>query len=266
MFSDLSLTVRQGQIVALLGPNGAGKTTLLELVLGALTPAGGQLTVLGMDPSASGDALKARVAVLAQHPADRSIWRVGELLDWVCGHYLAAGRAVADVSQVLQQVGLADAAQKRLENLSGGQRRRVEIAAAMVGRPDLLLLDEPTASLDPQSKAGVHELLMDQLERGATVLLATHDLAEAQKIADRVIVLAAGQVRFDGTVSQLRGRIDGYAEVTWTEGGIRQVHATADVEGFIRTLDMEAITGLEVVRPDLEEAYIDLLGSEESHD
>lgn len=255
----VDLQVEAGELVALLGPNGAGKTTLIEQLIGTVTPTAGTVTVLGSDPHRADEAWRARIGFVAQHSGDRPRWRLRDLLAWVRAHYEAVGVSTRTVTETAGLVGLEECLTQLLGNLSGGQRRRADIAAAIIGRPEVLILDEPTSGLDPTSRAQVHDLLADEIDRGCGVLVSTHDLAEAQKIADRIVILAHGQVRYVGTPRSLRDRIAGHAEVSWISDGVRHVHATDDAEAFVATLDLNDVSNLEIDRPDLEAAYIALL-------
>lgn len=259
VIDDLSLELAAGELTVLLGPNGAGKTTLIELILGTLRPQAGSVQVFGHDPAQAEDAPLARLGVVPQSCSDRPKWRISDLLEWVRAHFVAAGRQALSVQQAAAAVGLEDVMGKRLGELSGGQRRRADVAAGLIGLPDFAVLDEPTAGLDAQSRVAVHDLVEAQVDRGAAVLLSTHDMAEAQRVADRVLVLNAGRIIFDGTAPQLRERVGDFAQITWIENGARHVHSTNDAEGFMRTLDLARISNLEVTRPNLEDAYLDLL-------
>lgn len=264
VLAGVSLQVAAGELVVLLGPNGAGKSTLIEQIVGTLHPDAGQVRVLGADPTRPTDAWLARLGVVAQHSRDRGKWTLEMFLSWVGAHYRATGRDVLEPAQAAAKVGLEDRLPSRLADLSGGQRQRADVAAAIVGRPDVLILDEPTAGLDPLVKASVHDVLVSECDRGAGILMTTHDMGEAQRIADRVIVLNEGRVLYCGSAQSLRERVGDHAEVTWMADGMRHVHATADPEAFIRGLNLEGITNLEVTRPNLEEAYIDLLTTGEA--
>ncbi|PHP51909.1 ABC transporter ATP-binding protein [Actinomyces ruminis] len=256
---DLSLTVQSGEVVCLLGPNGVGKTTLVENLLGSLRPHSGSVRVFGADPRRADAAFWARIGLVQQNWSDHAKWRVKDQLEWIRSMQLTASVRVADVAEVLDAVGLADKADSRLSRLSGGQRRTLDFAAALLGRPELLILDEPTTGLDPASKARLHDLIMDRVDDDATVLMTTHDLSEAERLASRVIIMAAGRIIADGTVAELREGLSREAEVTWVQDGEHHVHATAAPERFLQQLDLDAISGLTVTRPTLEEAYLALV-------
>ncbi|MDU0349618.1 ABC transporter ATP-binding protein, partial [Actinomyces sp. MRS3W] len=178
---------------------------------------------------------------------------------------LTATPRVSTVAEVLDAVDLADKADSRLGRLSGGQRRTLDFAAALLGRPELLVLDEPTTGLDPASKSRIHDLIMQRVDEEATVLMTTHDLAEAERLASRVIIMSAGRIIADGTVTQLRESLGREAEVTWVQNGTRHVHATAAPEAFLQQLDISAISELSVTRPTLEDAYLALVKQAEEH-
>ena len=260
----LSLSVEAGEVVCLLGPNGVGKTTLVENLLGSLTPTAGSVRVLDTDPRRAGAALWARVGLVQQNWTDHPKWRVVDQLEWIRAIQLTASPDVMGTSEVLNAVGLADKATSRLSRLSGGQRRTIDFAAALMGRPELLVLDEPTTGLDPASKAHLHDLILQHVDDdNATVLMTTHDLAEAERIASRVLIMSRGRVIADGTVTALRERLGHDAEVTWVQDGEHHVHATAAPERFLAQLDLGAITDLTITRPPLEETYLALVNKEE---
>ncbi|QHO91128.1 ABC transporter ATP-binding protein [Actinomyces sp. 432] len=256
---DVSLTVQPGEVVCLLGPNGVGKTTLVENLLGSLRPHAGSVRVFGTDPRRTDAAFWARIGLVQQNWTDHAKWRVKDQLEWIRSMLLTATTRVATAAEVLDAVGLADKADSRLSRLSGGQRRTLDFAAALLGHPELLILDEPTTGLDPVSKTRLHDLIMERVDDAATVLMTTHDLSEAERLASRVVIMAAGRIIAEGTVTELRERIGREAEVTWMQDGERHVHATAAPERFLQQLDLDAISELTVTRPTLEEAYLALV-------
>jgi len=167
------------------------------------------------------------------------------------------------VTEVLDAVGLADKTTSRLSRLSGGQRRTIDFAAALMGRPELLVMDEPTTGLDPVSKAHLHDLILQRVDDdNATILMTTHDLAEAERIASRILIMSRGRIIADGSVTALREQLSPDAEVTWIQDGEHHVHATAAPEHFLTRLDLGTITGLTITRPTLEETYLSLVGKE----
>ena len=259
----LDLSIEAGEVVCLLGPNGVGKTTLVENLLGSLAPTAGSVRVLRTDPRRAGAAFWARVGLVQQNWTDHAKWRVVDQLEWIRSIQLTASPGVMGVSEVLDAIGLAGKATARLSRLSGGQRRTIDFAAALMGRPELLVMDEPTTGLDPVSKAHLHDLILQRVDDDdATILMTTHDLAEAERIASRVLIMSRGRVIADGSVTALRERLSHDAEVTWVQDGEHHVHATASPERFLLQLDLGTITGLTVTRPTLEETYLSLVGEE----
>lgn len=258
----LDLSVETGEVVCLLGPNGVGKTTLVENLLGSLTPTSGRVRVLGTDPRRAGADFWARVGLVQQSWTDHAKWRVRDQLEWIRSMQLTAVSRVSGVEEVLDAVGLAGKADSRLSRLSGGQRRTIDFAAALLAAPELLVLDEPTTGLDPVSKARLHDLILARVDDEATIVMTTHDLTEAERLASRVLIMNEGRIIADGTVTELRERLDQGAEVTWVQDGARHVHTTRSPERFIKGLDLDDITGLTITRPTLEETYLSLVSKE----
>ena len=258
----LDLSVEAGEVVCLLGPNGVGKTTLVENLLGSLTPTSGTMRVLGADPRRAGADFWARIGLVQQNWTDHPKWRVKDQLEWIRSVQLTAASRVIGVVEALDAVGLADKADSRLSRLSGGQRRTVDFAAALMAAPELLVLDEPTTGLDPVSKARLHDLILARVDDDATIVMTTHDLAEAERLASRVLIMNEGRIIADGTVTALRERLDRGAEITWIEGGAHHVHTTRSPERFVKGLDLDAVTGLTITRPTLEETYLSLVSKE----
>ena len=267
VLSGVDFSLRTGEVVAMLGPNGAGKTTTIEILEGFRMRSAGEVTVLGQDPAHAGEAWRARIGVVLQSWRDHAKWRVRELLRHLGTYYARYGTPEIarpwDTDELLDVVGLSAQAHARIGNLSGGQRRRLDVAIGIVGRPELLFLDEPTAGFDPAARREFHELVhrLTDLER-ATVLLTTHDLAEAEKLADRVIILAGGTIIADGSPDELALRLSGNAEVRWTRDGQRFVHPTDQATTFTRELFRqfgESVEDLEVRRPNLEDTYMALV-------
>ena len=258
----LDLSVEAGEVVCLLGPNGVGKTTLVENLLGSLTPTSGGVRVLGTDPRRAGADFWARIGLVQQNWTDHPKWRVKDQLEWIRSVQLTAASRVIGVVEALDAVGLADKADSRLSRLSGGQRRTVDFAAALMTAPELLVLDEPTTGLDPVSKARLHDLILARVDEDATIVMTTHDLAEAERLASRVLIMNEGRIIADGTVTALRERLDRGAEITWIEGCAHHVHTTRSPERFVKGLDLDAVTGLTITRPTLEETYLSLVSKE----
>jgi ABC-2 type transport system ATP-binding protein len=195
----VSFTAEAGEVVALLGPNGAGKTSTVEALEGYRRPAGGQARVLGLDPRADHAALTPHLGVMLQEGGLYPGIRVAEALRLFAAFYEAA----EDPNALLGRVGLAAHADATVRRLSGGQKQRLSLALALVGRPRVAMLDEPTAGLDVNGRRLVRDVVAEQRDRGVCVLLATHDLAEAEKVADRVVIVDRGRVVADGTPAEL---------------------------------------------------------------
>jgi ABC-2 type transport system ATP-binding protein len=187
---DLSFTVERGELFALLGPNGAGKSTIVEILEGYRRPDGGVVRVLGLDPLRDAAQLKPRVGLMLQQGGVYGLAYPLEILRLFASFY-AEPREPADL---LREVGLVDAARIRFRRLSGGQKQRLLLALALVGRPDLLFLDEPTAAMDPQARQATWELIADLKRGGATIVLTTHFMDEAERLADRVAIIDRGRL------------------------------------------------------------------------
>jgi ABC-2 type transport system ATP-binding protein len=261
----VDLTVGEGEVVALLGPNGAGKTTTIEVLEGFRKRSAGEVRVLGVDPDRGDEAWRARLGVVLQSWRDHGRWRVRELLSYLAVLYEPYRADVFGADELLALVGLTDHADSRVGTLSGGQRRRLDVAVGLVGRPELLFLDEPTVGFDPEARREFHDLL-GQL-RGTAVLLTTHDLAEAEKLADRIVVLVAGRVVADGTAAELAERIAGEDEVRYRLHGEQHVLSLVDSTDYVRELFAEhgrAVDELEVRRASLEDVYLALVRETES--
>ena len=267
VLNGVSLRVQRGEVVALLGPNGAGKSTTIEILVGFRGRSAGEVTVLGVDPSGGDEAWRARVGIVLQSWRDHGKWRVGEFLANQGSLYAPYAtprvRRPWDTEKLLAAVGLSDQAAQQVRRLSGGQRRRLDVAVGLVGRPELLFLDEPTAGLDPQARRDFHDLLRQAAaELEMTVLMTTHDLAEADKLADRIAILVDGRIIAEGTSAELAQQIAGEDQVRWVRDGHRFEHSTADSTGFVLQLLREhgdAITELEVRRASLEDTYLTLV-------
>ncbi len=258
----VDFTVATGSVTALLGPNGAGKTTTVEILEGFRARSGGEASVLGVDPARGDEHWRARMGIVLQEWRDNGKWRVRELLAHFADYYRPYTEPWG-ADELLELVGLTEQAGQRLQTLSGGQRRRLDVAAGIVGRPALLFLDEPTTGFDPQARREFHDLIhrLTDLE-GTTILLTTHDLAEAEKLAERILILAGGRIIADGSPDALARAAATTAEVKWMQDGVLQVHATEDATAFTRKLlatDDGAVTDLEIHRASLEEAYLTLV-------
>ncbi|MGZ0147873.1 ABC transporter ATP-binding protein [Kribbella sp. WER1] len=259
---DVSFTAHPGEVLALLGPNGAGKSTTIEILEGFRLRSAGTVDVLGADPATAGERWRSRIGIVLQSWRDHGNWRVRELLQHL-GSYYAPYREPWPAAELLAAVGLSAHADQKLRTLSGGQRRRLDVAIGIVGRPDVLFLDEPTTGFDPEARSEFHELVRGlAAEQGTTVLLTTHDLDEASKLAHRILVLAAGRIIASGTVPELTRLIAGEDEVGWTVDGQRFRKSTADGTAFVRELFGtygDALGELEVRRATLEDTYLALV-------
>nr|WP_197698504.1 ABC transporter ATP-binding protein [Micromonospora viridifaciens] len=268
----VDFTARRGEVLALLGPNGAGKTTTIEVLEGFRMRSAGDVRVLGVDPGRGDERWRARMGVVLQSWRDHGKWRVRDLLahlgDFYAPYSTDRIRRPWPIDELLDAVGLTPHAGKRVQRLSGGQRRRLDVAVGIVGRPELLFLDEPTVGFDPAARREFHELVhrLADLDE-TTILLTTHDLDEAEKLADRILILAGGRIIADGSPDGLARRVAGDAEIRWTRDGERFVHSAADATGFVRDLLRQygdEVQELEVRRASLEDAYMALVYEEES--
>jgi ABC-2 type transport system ATP-binding protein len=256
----IDLDLHRGQVLALLGPNGAGKTTTVEILEGFRQRSAGEVRVLGRDPERGDDAWRARIGLVLQSWRDHRRWRVAELLTHFATYY-ADPREPAGL---LALVGLTEQRDRQVDRLSGGQRRRLDVALGIVGRPELLFLDEPTTGFDPEARHEFH-LLVERLARdeGVTVLLTTHDLVEAERLADRIAMLVGGRIRACGTPAELARRAAAQAEVRWTaDDGTLHRERTEDPSRLVWELHRDAagpIAGLEVRRPTLEDTYLHMV-------
>ncbi|QAY64156.1 ABC transporter ATP-binding protein [Xylanimonas allomyrinae] len=197
--ADVSFDVRAGEIFGVLGPNGAGKTTTVECVAGLRQADGGQITVLGVDPQAHPEAVRARVGIQFQEIQLRDKITVREAL----AMFAAFHADPADVDNLIAMLGLTDKAHARFKTLSGGQKQRVSIALALIGKPDVAILDEMTTGLDPQARRDVWDAIRAVRDARTTVLLVTHFMEEAERLCDRLVLLDAGRVVAEGTPADL---------------------------------------------------------------
>jgi ABC-2 type transport system ATP-binding protein len=261
VLTGVDLDVHRGELLALLGPNGAGKTTTLEILEGFRRRSGGEVRVLGHDPELADDACRDRVGIVMQSWRDHARWQVRDLITHLSRYYTAP----ADPDQLLELVGLSTQAEQESRTLSGGQRRRLDVALGLIGRPEVLFLDEPTAGFDPAARTEFHALL-EQLRRASplTVLLTTHDLAEAERLADRIAILISGRVTAAGTAAELAAVAEAQAEVRWyNDEGCQQRRRTGDPSRLVWQLHHDfagPIPGLEVRRPTLEDTYLAMVG------
>ncbi|BFO14056.1 ABC transporter ATP-binding protein [Streptomyces sp. KM77-8] len=263
----VDLDIHRGEVFALLGPNGAGKTTTVEILEGFRRRSAGEVCVLGVDPARGDDVWRGRIGLVLQSWRDHRRWRVAELLT----HFATYYPDPRDPAELLALVGLTGQAGRQVDRLSGGQRRRLDVALGIVGRPELLFLDEPTTGFDPEARREFH-VLVERLARdeGVTVLLTTHDLAEAERLADRIAMLVAGRIRACGTPAELARRAAAQAEVRWTDGdGTPRRERTEDPSRLVWELHQDAdgpIAGLEVRRPTLEDTYLHMVNQKDGEE
>jgi ABC-2 type transport system ATP-binding protein len=268
----VAFRARRGEVLALLGPNGAGKTTTIEVLEGFRVPSAGRVAVLGVDPARGDERWRARVGVVLQSWRDHGKWRVRELLAHLGSCYACYSTELVqrpwDVDELIATVGLGDHADRRIRTLSGGQRRRLDVAVAIVGRPEVLFLDEPTVGFDPQARREFHDLVLGLAGKGdTTVLLTTHDLHEAEALADRIVILDRGRVVADGTAAELARRIAGQDEVRWTLDGREFARSTADSTALAFELFRThgaALADLRIRKVSLEDTYLALVRQAEA--
>lgn len=259
----LELEVAAGECFGLLGPNGAGKTTTVEILAGFRSRDSGEVRVLGSDPADADRAWRARIGVVAQSEQGGLPLTVRETLNHFA-HYHADPR---DTDELLDVVGLADRPDVRVPKLSGGQRRRLDVALGVQGRPELLFLDEPTTGFDPAARRQFWALIEDLRAGGTTILLTTHYLDEAARLADRVGVLSAGRLVEVAAPQELGGRLTQAATVSWSVAGGRREVVTEQPSSFLRAALAEnpgELAELVVTRPSLEDVYLALLADEVS--
>jgi len=270
----IDLEVHAGEVIAFLGPNGAGKTTTVEILEGYRDRDEGEVRVLGVDPAHPTRAWRERIGIVLQDAKPESFLTVREVVDEYSGWYPSP----RDVEGTIEQVGLTEHADRRVGKLSGGQQRRLDVALALIGDPDLLFLDEPTTGFDPSARRNAWHLISDLRGLGKTIFLTTHYMDEAQQLADRVVIIAGGRIVAEGDPDELGGR---EARVTirfrlpdGVEAGDLPVEGRLDNGHVVVTADrplppLHAITtwalergydlpDLEVERPSLEDVYLEL--------
>jgi ABC-2 type transport system ATP-binding protein len=261
----ISFDVRRGEVFGLLGPNGAGKTTTVEILEGYRDRSGGEVAVLGFDPERSERALKQRVGIVLQQLGFYPRATVRESVEHVAAFYPSP----RDVGETIALVGLDGNEDRRANQLSGGQRRRLDLALALVGDPELIFLDEPTTGFDPAARRTAWSVIRTLRDLGKTLLLTTHYLDEAQALADRVAIVKDGTIIAEGPPGELSPGSASY-RVSWFEDGRRVEVETDDPTELLHRLTGEAlergerVEGLSVSRPTLEEVYLELTADEES--
>ncbi|RIV36557.1 ABC transporter ATP-binding protein [Micromonospora radicis] len=270
--ADLDLDVHRGEVFALLGPNGAGKTTTVEILEGYRHRDAGEVQVLGIDPGAAargsaartvgnaGRDWRSRVGIVLQGTGEFDELTVAEVVHHFAGFYPDAD----DPDKVIARVGLAGKARARTHTLSGGQKRRLDVALGIIGRPELLFLDEPTTGFDPEARREFWELIRDLAAAGTTIVLTTHYLDEAEALADRVGVIAAGRLVEVAPPNRLGNRQEALATVSWrTPEGKLESERSATPTALVTELAARfagEVPGLTVTRPTLEDIYLQMIG------
>ena len=255
----VSFSVGRGEVFGLLGPNGAGKTTTVEILEGFRRRSAGEVLVLGQDPAERSRALQEKVGIVLQSCGFYTRATVREAVE----HFAKAYPRPRDTSETIALVGLEEKSDARTRSLSGGQKRRLDLALALVGDPELVFLDEPTTGFDPAARRIAWDVVRRLKELDKTVLLTTHYLDEAQELADRVAIVKDGLVVAEGPPSELRPGTAGY-RISYLSEGRRVEHQTDDPTDLLHRLTRDAIArgerleGLEVARPTLEDVYLEL--------
>jgi ABC-2 type transport system ATP-binding protein len=273
----ISFEVEEGEVLAMVGPNGAGKTTTVEILEGYRRRSSGTVEVLGMDPDTGGRRLRERVGIVLQETAIEPYLSVEEILRQRSYWYPHP----ANVDEVVALVGLEDKRGTRIRKLSGGQQRRLDLALALIGDPDLVFLDEPTTGFDPSARRTAWGIIRNLCSLGKTVLLTTHYLEEAQELADRVVVIARGSIVAEGPPESLGGRDHAAVQIRFEQPDGVEAPLSGTIEGKTVTIttvdpvrDLHLLTGwaldhsvdlvgLTVSRPSLEDIYLMLAGESE---
>jgi ABC-2 type transport system ATP-binding protein len=253
-----NLRVQAGECVGILGPNGAGKTTVVEILEGYRHRDAGEVSVLGIDPATPTRSWRQRIGIVLQDANDLDDVTVREAVTQFSRYY----ENPRPIGEAIALVGLSEKADERAGNLSGGQRRRLDVALGVVGRPELLFLDEPTTGFDPEARHVFWGLIERLKSEGVTIVLTTHYLEEADALADRVIVIARGQKVADTTPAELGSRSQDTVVVRWHDDEHVQERRTSTPTEVVKELAARfdgEIPGLEIVRTTLEEAYLELL-------
>jgi ABC-2 type transport system ATP-binding protein len=280
--AGIDLSIARGEVFALLGPNGAGKTTTVEILEGHRHRSGGEVSVLGHDPARGEREFRQRIGIVLQSTGVEPYLTVAESVALYGGYYPHP----RSVDEVIDLVGLAEQRDRRIGKLSGGQRRRVDLAIALAGDPELLFLDEPTTGFDPAARRQAWEMVRGLAALGKTIFLTTHFMDEAQALADRVAIIASGRIVAEGTPESLGGRASAVTRLRFSVPpgttlperfaasriGSAFELTTAEPTGLLYDLTGWAIgegielEGLEAVRPSLEDAYLRLTGASDEND
>ena len=275
------LRVRRGEVLCLLGPNGAGKTTLLEILEGYRGRDAGTVQVLGKDPSSAPRSWRARIGIVTQHGDFEPELTVREQVARFAGYFPDPLR----IDEVLDLVGLSAKGENRCDKLSGGERRRLDIGIGIVGRPEMLFLDEPTTGLDPEARQGSWRLIERLRDGGTSILLTTHYMEEAQVLADRVAMIVGGRIGIEGTAEEMASRTSRGVRICfrvapsgWTDapaslcqaairrGDLVEVHVDDEIHYLRQLIEWSRASGhplrdLEVTRPNLGDVYLELVGN-----
>jgi ABC-2 type transport system ATP-binding protein len=253
----IDFDIHRGETFALLGPNGAGKSTTIEILEGYRDRTGGDVSVLGIDPKHGGLPWKARLGIVLQSTGESGSATVREQLRHFAGLYPNP----RDVEEVIAAVGLEEKANTRIGKLSGGQKRRVDVALGIVGRPELLFLDEPTTGFDPEARRQFWELIRTLSDEGTSILLTTHYLDEAAQLANRAGIIAGGELVALGAVDELGGADARIPVVRWVQDGVLRQERTTEPGRLVAQLSAAGEPErLEVIRPSLEDIYLELVG------
>ncbi|NGM13699.1 ABC transporter ATP-binding protein [Verrucosispora sioxanthis] len=258
--AGLELDVHRGEVFALLGPNGAGKTTTVEILEGYRQRDAGEVRVLDVDPANPTRDWRGRVGIVFQGTGEFDELSVAEVVHHFAGFYPDAD----DPDKVIERVGLTGKARARTHTLSGGQKRRLDVALGIIGRPELLFLDEPTTGFDPEARREFWELIRDLAAAGTTIVLTTHYLDEAEALADRVGVITGGRLVEVAAPNQLGNRQEALATVSWrTPDGTLDSAQSATPTALVADLAARfggEVPGLTVTRPTLEDIYLTMIG------
>jgi ABC-2 type transport system ATP-binding protein len=251
--------VVRGEIVAMLGPNGAGKSTTIEILEGFRGRDGGEVSVLGVDPAKSHRRWRSRLGIVLQ---DRSLNDEVTSVEML-SHFARFYERPRPVDEVLDLVGLGEQRSQRISKLSGGQQRRLEVGLGVIGRPELLFLDEPTTGFDPEARRHFWDLIKMLADDGTTILLTTHYLEEAEALADRAVILVGGKIVAEGPPATIGGRSTHGVKVRWRDDDGPHEQLTEAPTAFVRELAGHfggEIPDLAISRPSLEDVYLDLIG------
>lgn len=262
---DISFDIHRGETFALLGPNGAGKSTTIEILEGYRHRTSGDIDVLGVDPQRGGLEWKSRLGIVLQSAGETGNVTVLELLNEFAGYYPHP----RDIDEVITSVGLEQKQKTRIGKLSGGQRRRLDVALGIIGRPELLFLDEPTTGFDPEARRQFWDLINSLKAEGTSILLTTHYLDEAAQLGDRAAVITGGQIATIGRIDEIGGPDARTPLVRWTDpAGTAHEQRTEEPGAVVAKLYRRGgePQGLEVVRPSLEDIYLALIREESAAD